>query len=91
MRQSEIELALLREDLPALDLHGRSRWEAEYELYHFLRSHPGEIVQIITGIGGGVVAEATHQYLQQNIKEKKISGIAQSEYGGRYVVAIKKS
>jgi DNA-nicking Smr family endonuclease len=81
-----LDLALLREDLPTLDLHGRSRWEAEYDLYHFLHSHPGTIVHIITGIGRGVVAEATQRYLERAQKAKRVRGFVQSEHGGRFVV-----
>jgi DNA-nicking Smr family endonuclease len=90
MRSSSLDLtlALLREDLPTLDLHGRSRWEAEYELFYFLKDHPGQLVHIITGQGGGVVFEATLNYLRALMRTQKVLNFEVSEQGGRLVALL---
>jgi DNA-nicking Smr family endonuclease len=84
----DLSIALLRVDLPTLDLHGCSRWETEYELFHFLKDYPGQVVQIITGHGGGVVAETTLNYLRPLVRSKRVLNFAESEDGGRLVVAL---
>ena len=44
--------ALSRRAPAKLDLHGRTVAESEIAVLDFIRRHPGEIVEIITGRGG---------------------------------------
>lgn len=71
MKTHDTLIAVARQnpDTPTLDLHGQSRYEAEYAVDAFLHTsqHAGEqVVKILHGIGTGALAEFVPTYLSSH-------------------------
>lgn len=78
--------AEIRRDAPKLDLHGRFSSEIEAQIDQFLyRHHQGKemSVEIIYGIGKGVLSKATREFLSEHPLVEKVI-----DKGGSCVVIL---
>ena len=65
----KIEELIFIDNLPKLDLHGFDRETARVAVYDFIRDNKimkNEFINIVHGIGSGVIKKTVHEQLNKN-------------------------
>ncbi|MFH1252759.1 MAG: Smr/MutS family protein [Candidatus Uhrbacteria bacterium] len=89
--EQQLNIAMMVESLPCVDLHGLRRADVAYEVDCLLRANAGTSVRIIAGKGQGILADEVLRYLRE-LKRKKNSSIVDfrtEPNGVSFVVLVK--